>query len=105
MSDMSLADVLDAAADYIRTHGWHQGDLGFEGGPRCLIGAIDEAAQEEWAPLDAAVAHVSRCLGLRPLPSSKWVSAAKWNDRPERSADEVIDALMEAAARLRCEAP
>jgi hypothetical protein len=37
---VTTADQLRAAAQYIREHGLLAGSAGFDGGPRCMIGAL-----------------------------------------------------------------
>jgi hypothetical protein len=99
--DMDTADVLDAAADYIRAHGWRQNGFGGPDcygnhNPSCAVGAV--RLQEVYSAcfINPAVCAVERVVGL-----TSSCDLAHWNDAPERTADEVITALMEAAARVR----
>jgi hypothetical protein len=102
--DIDVADVLNAAADYIATHGLAKEGFGSDDGPRCLLGAMSTAWQASDMPdsgtnpgcalWGVAAGAVSQAIGHPGI--------AKWNDAPERTADEVITALLEAAARLRC---
>ena len=86
--DMSVADVLDAAADYIRTHGGLKHSIGDDGGPRCASGA-----------LHSVVGDPTRRLAMTSFHRVMGVHVVAFNDY--HTTDEVIDALMEAAARLR----
>ena len=90
-ADMDVADVLDAAADEIRSHGWCRGTH-YAGKASCLLGAIARSCDDEWP------ARVAVCA---TLGFNKFYPLGDWNDRDERTADEVITALMEAAARVR----
>jgi hypothetical protein len=91
---MTTAEILNAAADYIEKYGHVTGRYGgnFHGtredGPACLSGAMRSVARdrisEHWLALDALHRH----LGENPL---------SWNDRHDRTADEVISALRAAA--------
>ncbi len=94
--DMDTADVLDAAADYLRIHGWVQGKYGEDGAPRCAHGAIRALGASNpvrWT----AVAALNSTLGL----DSSSHSIEAWNDVQGRTAAEVVTALMEAATRVR----
>lgn len=101
---LSVADVLDRAADLIEPEGaWTQGapartagGRGTDSGDReavcfCAIGAINRAGYWDW-----------------PLTSACWkavedttVGLAKWNDAPERTQAEVVAALRAAAEKAR----
>ncbi len=93
-AEEKVADDLDAAADYLRTFGWCQNIYGGGGGPACMRGAMMQ--NQNAGPEDEAAIYAV----IRVIRS---ISIASWNDSPGRTADEVIDALMEAAARIRTE--
>ncbi len=91
--DMDTADVLDAAADEIRNHGWCKG-VPYIGEASCLLGALSHAGE-----LDEVTRARHAVCGL--LGFEQWYPLGDWNDMVTRTADEVITVLMEAAARVR----
>lgn len=98
-----VAADLRAAADMLRAEGWTQGDLGTCGGPKCIVGAAyyvasdhtevvyehtgAEAVRRAERIADAVAAHLN----------SRRIDLPVWNDDPDRTADEVIAALENAA--------
>jgi hypothetical protein len=98
-----IADILDDAADYILDHGWLQGRSGIEfrdgtAGPRCVIGAVREAA---WVK-DLGFAAMSAEGALRKHLGLRWPEhVPRWNDNPDRHLDEVIEALQRTAKEIR----
>lgn len=109
--NLTTAEILDCAADYLRVHGWRRGTYNWKtllggpdepdgSGPCCVVGAIhraDESSRLSDSERGAAASALAEviCAGC-PLNG-----VAGWNDQPGRTADEAIDALMEAAARSR----
>lgn len=110
---MRTSDVLDLAADKIQQHGWTQINgwnatpefgarvLGYANEALCLEGAIMAAAglqlgRNLGAPEDVrlcpAYGAVQEYLEFEHLP------LYAWNDKPERTAAEVIEVLRAAAA-------
>lgn len=101
--DVSVADVLNRAADLLEKPGaWTQGEydrhpLHQESRCFCAIGAIVEAQ---------GALHV-RCEDDDPacITFARWLDAsephpfmiARWNDAPERTQAEVVAAFREAA--------
>jgi hypothetical protein len=85
-----VAADLRAAAEVLRSGGWCQRAYK-DHGAHCLVGALDEVYMDrsdeaaEWA----AYALLETVVGTPVLTT--------WNDKPWRTADEVIAAL-EAAA-------
>ncbi len=81
--------ILRSAADYIEKHGWWQGCRGSHPhGKTCLmmsIWAIDSYAIE-------AADRVTHYLGFENR-----AEAVQWNDAPERTKEQVVEALREAA--------
>jgi hypothetical protein len=101
---MSIADVLERAADLIEPEGaWtqHEWALGANGeedpiGPAvcwCAWGAIYEASGRDWTPVaNQAVQAVQAHLDAE---------IQQWNDAPGRTQAEVVASLREAAAKAR----
>ena len=89
-----IADVLDGAADVIERDGWFR--LGDEptrdgDGGACVFVALDRAGDRDLRGYLA----LSRSLGLDT------VLTTAWNDAPERTKQEVLDALRLAAKSER----
>jgi putative intracellular protease/amidase len=97
----TVADVLDRAADVIAERGHCKGDYEGPDGSVCAIGALLVAIAGGPAdPLNARQFHTY--MSARDWASDVVGNAvARWNDAPERTADEVIAALREAARRER----
>lgn len=113
------ADILDGAADVIERDGWHQGDYGapgkqdqqpIEGQPVCALGAIRVARRLDvrWSAAAAAwfggIDDHPAVEALAQTTGIKVGGVHKWNDAPERTKQEVLDALRLAAKNERCAA-
>lgn len=110
-----IAEVLDGAADVIERDGWCQNDLTSDDGRHCLMGAIgahlgtlsesgwwnllafDEVESKITAARDAAALAAQIDVG-------PGMNVANWNDAPERTEQEVLDALRLAAKQERIKA-
>ena len=82
--------VLMEAADIVDVR-WRQHGYGYDGGPRCALGAISEICEVDYNLKEAAIERLGAFLGG---------SIQLWNDTPGRKAAEV-SAAMRAAARTR----
>jgi hypothetical protein len=96
-------EVLECAADYLATYGWSQREYGWDsdvGEPRpsCIIGAI--RAAHVGCSIRGVGAASLRDIVEQSLDIADY-TLERWNDAPARTADEVILALLETAARLR----
>lgn len=94
------SDVLRMAASIIRDRGWAQGHDSYRSSP-CAGLAIDEAART--LGVDALVAHgaLSRFRGEGPAAPRDYVDRTiEWNDAPDRTREEVIDALERCASEV-----
>ena len=92
---MSPDEILDRAADYIMQHGFAKGAFGLYGESSCALGALGHASwgydyQEAYETLRE---HVQDISGES--------SVMYWNDLPERTEQEVIDAFRTTAKELR----
>lgn len=86
------AFVLLKAADYIDGHGWCQGAIADEEGRVCAVGAITMVTGGLDAPMGTRLdveLLLYKYLGEIPVPD--------WNDRPERTKEQVTAALRSAA--------
>lgn len=90
MSDLTAHDVLTAAKSYLMRHGWVRVNYGDDGGPWCLVGAIQSACRSVNAP-DGDLFYAARTAVYDVTGSSMPVFV--WNDVPGRTFDEVIAAL------------
>lgn len=95
---MTIAEVLEGAANYIEEHGWQQGHAGVPGGPRCLAGAIHSAIGVE--PVHHGLVDLlpkEFRSALNAVGKQTQTSPVLWNDLPGRTKEQVIDALRAAA--------
>lgn len=83
-----VQQVLLDAAESIEKYGWCQGRGGVNGGPRCALGALVHAANNERSLYAGALLGLTRIIGS---------GVVYWNDAPERTKAEVIAALRAAA--------
>lgn len=83
-----VGQVLVRAAEIIEVQGHLVGSVGREGGPRCIIGAIGQAARERGMTVYSAVDIFRRSI------YANYVS--EWSDSHTKA--EVISALLGAAS-------
>jgi len=111
------ADILEAAADLLQSRGWQQRAFSDHADPRkatafCAIGAIRTAtgyslAAVEYQNFGAVLYNVYRERYVYSMQASVALAAKvggdvpAWNDRPDRTAEEVIDVMKHAAKDLR----
>jgi len=88
---MDAHEVLVAARNLIDREGWRQ-DFGVEGVERCAVEAISDSTVGISA--DDVSAVLASVLGV---PNS-WGLIGAWNDAPERTKQEVLDAFDRAIA-------
>lgn len=81
-----VGQCLMDAADILRKHGWCQRALCDDVGRYCALGAISAAGTNA---LNLTTGVLAKHLGI------VWIS--EWNNAPERTAEEVIAALEDAA--------
>jgi hypothetical protein len=86
-----VANVLNDAADHLCFGGWVQGQH-YRGTASCAVGALDRATPRSRLVMQAEET-LKRYLGVRSIMS--------WNDSPDRTADEVVNAMRHAAKELR----
>lgn len=88
-------DILLRAADLLEKHGHIKDRLGNPSIGMCANGAIWYAVKEETESYLAGVNALSTHLGLH-----NFMLIPEWNNAPERTAEEVITAMKEAANAL-----
>lgn len=85
--------ALIVAAEILETEGWTQGTSRDAEGHFCAIGAIDEAVvrnfHADWTLQSDAAQRFRKHLNISGI--------ARWNDDPDRTADEVVTELRAAA--------
>lgn len=79
--------ILVDALDYLREYGWQQEEYGGSGHPACASGALQQAGGMVDGP---EYNHFCKVNGI----SAQGVSF--WNDRPERTVEEVEAAFERA---------
>jgi hypothetical protein len=106
------AEILEAAADVLETKGWGQGcEFKMENGERtafCAIGAIREVIgfyniEQTLFFTTMVLAHEAMDVSNRVagLMDTDQGSVVSFNDKPGRTADEVIDLFKLTAKDLR----
>ena len=103
-----VADVLDAAADLIENVGHCKGKAVASRGSvplaYCALGALGRAAVMTGSGISRyADARKALLVEIWGNPRRAYSDIATWNDRPERTAAEVIDTFRRAAKDLRNE--
>ena len=115
LADLTPADILRCAARYLELHGWNQGtyyapteDNPFP--PACVDGAIGMAAygrvtflalapdrDPAFRDYTRAVTYLVDYLDLNTFTGCDNPNPFDWNDRPTRTAEQVITTLRAAA--------
>ena len=80
-----VGQALLKAADFIEEYGWCQGRVEESDGRVCMLGAISYVTDGHW---NSPYKKIASLLG---------VPGSVWNDRPERTAEEVTAFLRHAA--------
>jgi hypothetical protein len=112
MIEHEAAEVLDQAHDLLMVTGWCQGFFR-KGGSHCAVGAIaatlgqldvDNNGYLEPPDLNRqhlAIQAVAATIPNPVYPADPASTVTVWNDDPERTVDEVLDAFRHAAKNLR----
>lgn len=104
MDDNETADVLDRAADELLMRGWTQGALEDGAGRVCALGALlaaDLGAVRIGQDLTPVGNRAFAVLGEFVDAAQYDTVIAGWNNDPDRTEDEVHDALRGCAKELR----
>lgn len=102
---MKTSEVLRKAADEIRRRGWCQGefmppDANPDDCPVCAWGAVNVAENDdprEWYVKDGPGEESAALEYLQKAYRDEFRSVPAWNDDPERTVEEVLDAFTRAA--------
>ncbi len=92
-----VAETLDKARALIEA-GWAQHHYEING-CYCALGAIEAAAGRDWRQAAEVVAPLAAAIGRPAGDGDREIGG--WNDAPERTQAEVIQAFKEAAALAR----
>jgi hypothetical protein len=100
---MNTWDVLSDAADIIERHGHIKGDLwrppgGALPGGHCVVGAIRRAVRNSLYPNLADAQRAELVLTQHLNATTISGSVPSWNDKPWRTAAEVVSTLRMVAA-------
>lgn len=104
MSDLETAGTLRAAAEWLRTKGWKQGEYN-PGGRGCLVGAI--VSVQGFKSMSEAGSNINEWESLQALAPSSPICEAElvhWNDTRGRTLGEVLDRLESTALGLEIRA-
>jgi hypothetical protein len=78
------------AAQYLAENGWIQNSYGEHDGPRCMMGALYSCAdQYDVFAVDDVFCDLTKVTNTPAL--------TRWNDKPERTKEEVIGLLQDYA--------
>jgi hypothetical protein len=95
-------EVLEKALDVLQEKGWHQKALHGPNGEVCALGAMRDARIELFGPGrddDNVVYNLAYARLTRAISPEDWrnvVSIPRWNDDPNRTAEDVILAFKTA---------
>lgn len=111
LADITPVELVDQALDRLQTQGWRQGENGPVDGTNCLNGALwyglmDLSGVTELSnsfaflsPFATVVKAINRTLGI-----TVGDGFSGWNDRPERTAEDVLLLLKQVRVDLEMEA-
>jgi len=100
----NVADILDAAADELECNGHTKNDLGTPDGPKCVTGAVFHVTNLDITDVPNVQGAFKALGDYLDLPKRhEWggLELLEWNNAPERTAEEVIDAMRNTAKELR----
>ena len=86
-----LGQIMLKAADLLEKDGWCQHHLSNNEGAHCVRGALMEFGSAY------VVLQAEQRLKAIGIPCDDWYGIVSWNNAPERTAEEVINALRAAA--------
>ena len=89
--------ALERAADYILVHGLAKGWFQNEHGSYCALGAINEVTARGYS----FISEFAMYTLSQHLLSMGYKSVPEWNDHPDRTKEEVVQALRGAAKKMR----
>lgn len=97
----ALSEQLERTADYIEQHGHTKGVLENSDGAVCAVGAVLKAVGCNVNVYQPVVRAVELYIAPPNVSFSAWRNVVVWNNAPERSPQEVIDAFRGAAKQQR----
>lgn len=103
---MNTSEILNKAADIVEQRGHSKGVYSDSTGRVCAVGAINAAilgtTKIEHLPIwySGLDTHAGRVLHSLVCADEYW-SITDWNDAPERTKEEVVAALRQAAEAVK----
>jgi hypothetical protein len=94
-----VVQTLLAAEDIIIRRGWIKGGYGGSGGPRCVVGALQEASDVVGAAWSLDVYKLRWDAGYIYGTTVGANSIECWQDRPWRTIEEIRDGFSRSIAR------
>lgn len=93
---MNVGEVLTRAADLLEEKGWCQNYPVDMEGRMCAVGAIRQASEGQEQGYFASRAAVKAQQAVEKAIGGEFIS--RWNDRPERTKEEVVAIFRAVAA-------
>lgn len=89
---MTVAEYLQQARDVLMENGWVQGHYQDDAGRVCMTGALRQIL---YLTHDSSIFSAASYILTRTInsPAHLHLGVAEWNDRPQRTFTEVIDAF------------
>ncbi|MHB8510281.1 MAG: DUF6197 family protein [Candidatus Dormibacteria bacterium] len=90
----TIVACIEAAADYIRVHGWLAAGPGLNGGPRSIDGALASAVASGYSEADGGLGLGQEAC--RAFEEMVGTDVARWNDlscRDGREAERMLRAV------------
>lgn len=95
------SELVEAAIERINTSGWVQEEYGSPSDGYCAIGALGDEVSSLHATCGLGNAWERELMNLMGIDQTRWVDIPTWNDASVRTKEQVLDALMNAAKKLR----
>lgn len=102
LTNQNIAAILTRAKNYIKRHGWVQGDYGYKAsGPVCMIGACNAVTTKD-SPGNYLSTDTSETKEIRQFLKKEFKInfVEGWNDNKVKSRKEVFDLIDRAVAKL-----
>ena len=112
MTEKPVSQILEEAAEELKKEGWIKRSFGGRGMGYCSVGAIGTVLGQDgfWAWSDVENSEPVRALdeyldlgGKSGYEGWRGSRVESWNDREERTQQEVLDAFINTAKQLRNE--
>lgn len=88
---MTPVELLQAGKERLLRHGWMQKETGLPNGRSCAYGALIFSVNGDYDPVNHALTFLERSIN-----STDWYPLTVWNDKEDRTFNEVMDLYDEA---------